>query len=178
MTEFADLLKKAAGRPPRPLDMAIVRERAMSLGLRRRVGVWLVAFLAVVGSGVPIGVGLAPSGDRPADVRTIDGHGQPRPSDRTADPSSRETETAGETQVRIDRPKSTTGTPGRPEQTGTSDTIDGEDPSTSGEPDDEDRCTRAGPVAAECGEAGATACWAARVGCPTTTTTAPPHPSR
>jgi DNA-binding beta-propeller fold protein YncE len=72
MGEFAQLIKGAAGEPPRPLDMAAVRARAARLGVRRRAGLWLLATLAALGIGVPTGVSLVPSGDRPADVRTVD----------------------------------------------------------------------------------------------------------
>ena len=186
MTEFADLLKEAAGQPPRPLNMAAVRQRAARLGVRRRAGVWAGAILAVVGIGVPTGTSLAPSGDQPTDVRTVEEEGRPQPdaivdpgTSRDSQTNGAEGDTAGRAQPNtiVGGTPSTVPTPG----TGTTGTtIEGGE--TAG-PDDEDRCTRAGPVAAECGEADATTCWATGVGCPgttttTTTTTAPPGPRR
>ena len=174
MTEFADLLKEAAGQPPRPLNMAAVHQRAARLGLGRRAGVWAGAILAVVGIGLPTGIGLAPSGDQPTDVRTVEEHVRPQP-DAIADPGTsadNETNEAEDDTQRRAQPNtivsgtpSTVGTPGSG-TTGT--TIGGGE---TADPDEEDRCTRAGPVAADCGEADATSCWAARVGCPATTTT-------
>lgn len=74
MSEFAQLIKDAAGEPPRPLDMAAVRHRAGRLGMRRRARVGLWTFVAVLGIGVPTGVGLSlvPANDRPAELRVID----------------------------------------------------------------------------------------------------------
>ena len=183
MTKFADLLKEAAGQPPRPLNMAAVHQRAARLGVRRHAGVWAGAILAVVGIGLPTGIALAPSGDQPTDVRTVEEQVRPQP-DAIADPGTsldgQTTGAQGDTPGRL-QSNTTIGTiPSTvtPPGTSTTDTTIGGRETT--DPDDEDPCTRAGPIAAECGEADATSCWAARVGCPstTTTTTAPPDPRR
>ena len=183
MTEFADLLKEAAGQPPRPLNMAAVHQRAARLGVGRRVGVWAGAILAVVGIGLPTGIALAPSGDQPTGVRTVEEQVRPQPdpiADPGTSPDGRTKGAQGDTPGRlqsnmtISTTPSTVTAPG----TGTTDTTVGGGETT--DPDEEDPCTRAGPIAAECGEADATSCWATRVGCPstTTTTTAPPGPRR
>jgi hypothetical protein len=89
MNEFAQLLKDAAGQPPRPLNMVAVRQRAARQGRRRRAGVWLWAAVAALGIGVPTGVSLVPSGDRPTDVRSIENDRdtrRPPAPDPTGDP--------------------------------------------------------------------------------------------
>jgi hypothetical protein len=73
MTDFALLLKDAAGQPPRPLNMAAIRQRATTLGLRRRISLWTWAVLATLGIGGATGATLATIGHQPSDVRTIHG---------------------------------------------------------------------------------------------------------
>lgn len=173
MSEFADLLKEAAGEPPRPLNMATVRQRAARLGVRRRAGTWAGALLATISIGVPTGVALVPSEEHPTDVRTVEEQVRPQP-DVIVDPAiprdSHADRPAADAprRVQTNTTVGVTPTPAPPPAGATVTTIGGGD---TPESDDEDRCTRAGPIAAECGEAGATTCWATRVGCPSTTTT-------
>lgn len=72
MTEFQHLLVAAAGVPPAPLDMALVRHRAERLSALGRTRRWLLALVGLAGIGLPIGIAVAPA-DRPAEVSTIDG---------------------------------------------------------------------------------------------------------
>lgn len=84
MTEFARLLRDAAGQPPRPLPMAAIYHRAARRSLRRRVGFGLAVLAALAGLGGPAGVSVLTTGDRPAhvDAVRIEDRREPTPSTR------------------------------------------------------------------------------------------------
>lgn len=72
MSEFRHLLHDAAGEPPRPLNMAAVRERAARIGAARRLRFWLITATGVLGLAVPVTGALVTSGSEPSRVETID----------------------------------------------------------------------------------------------------------
>lgn len=106
MTEFARLLRDAAGQPPRPLKMDAIHHRAARRTLRRRVGLGLVGLGALAGIGAPAGLSVLPAGDRPADVETIgidEGRHQPTPSTGLVEPRpSQETTPTSAVSARLD----------------------------------------------------------------------------
>lgn len=79
MSEFARLLHDAAGAPPRLLVMEAVRRRAARRSLRRRLAVGLAGLGLATGIGVPAGVSLLTTGDRPAGLEAGIDQDRPQP---------------------------------------------------------------------------------------------------